>query len=78
MGTRKIKDFAVANGTTLSYEKEGAGTAVLFVAGSTGDASNFTRAAELLADEFSVATYDRRGRAFDRVSRRNGAAASVR
>jgi pimeloyl-ACP methyl ester carboxylesterase len=34
---------------------------VLFVAGSTGDAGNFTRAAALLADEFTVVTYDRRG-----------------
>src|SRR5215470_1524214 len=61
MGTRKISDFIVANGATLYYEKEGAGTAVLFIAGSTGDAGNFTRAADLLADEFTVVTYDRRG-----------------
>jgi pimeloyl-ACP methyl ester carboxylesterase len=61
MGTRKINDFAVVNGTTLYYEKEGAGTAVLFVAGSTGDAGSFTGAADLLADEFTVVTYDRRG-----------------
>src|SRR5262252_7177573 len=61
MGTRKICDFMVANGATLYYEKEGAGTAVLFIAGSTGDAGNFARAADLLADEFTVVTYDRRG-----------------
>src|SRR5215469_7931769 len=61
MGTRKINDYAVANGTTLYYEMEGAGMAVLFVAGSTGDAGNFTRSAVLLADEFMVVTYDRRG-----------------
>lgn len=59
--TRKTKDFAIANGTTLYYEMEGAGPAVLFVAGSTGDAGNFTRAADLLADAFTVVTYDRRG-----------------
>ncbi|MGY2909512.1 alpha/beta fold hydrolase [Bradyrhizobium sp. URHC0002] len=57
----KIKDFAVVNGTTLYYEKQGTGTAVLLIAGSTGDAGNFTRAADLLADEFTVVTYDRRG-----------------
>lgn len=57
----KIKDFAVVNGTTLYYEKQGTGTAVLLIAGSTGDAGNFTRAADLLADEFAVVTYDRRG-----------------
>ena len=57
----KIKDFAIVNGTTLYYEKQGTGTAVLLIAGSTGDAGNFTRAADLLADEFAVVTYDRRG-----------------
>jgi pimeloyl-ACP methyl ester carboxylesterase len=34
---------------------------VLFIAGSTGDAGNFTRTAEFLTDEFTVVTYDRRG-----------------
>ncbi|MEA2927745.1 MAG: hypothetical protein QOG38_173, partial [Hyphomicrobiales bacterium] len=44
----KIKDFAVVNATTLYYEKQGAGSAVVLIAGSTGDAGNFTRAADLL------------------------------
>ena len=57
----KIKDFAVVNGAGLYYEKQGTGPAVLLIAGSTGDAGNFTRAADLLADEFTVVTYDRRG-----------------
>jgi pimeloyl-ACP methyl ester carboxylesterase len=57
----KITDFAVANGATLYYERAGDGPPLLFVAGSTGDAGNFTRAADLLADEFTVVTYDRRG-----------------
>jgi pimeloyl-ACP methyl ester carboxylesterase len=57
----KIKDFVIANGATLYYEKCGTGPAVLFIAGSTGDVGNFTRAADLLADEFTVVTYDRRG-----------------
>ena len=57
----KIEDFAVVNGTTLYYEKQGSGPAVLFIAGSTGDAGNFTRTATLLAGEFTVVTYDRRG-----------------
>jgi len=51
----------IANGTTLYYERQGAGPTVLFIAGSTGDAGNFSRAATLLADEFTVVTYDRRG-----------------
>jgi pimeloyl-ACP methyl ester carboxylesterase len=57
----KITGFASGNGTSLYYEKEGTGPAVLFVAGSTGDAGNFTRTADLLAGEFTVVTYDRRG-----------------
>jgi len=60
----------VANGTNLYYEREGTGPAVLFIAGSTGDAGNFSRAAALLADEFSVVTYDRRGNS--RSPRRSG------
>ena len=50
-----------ANGATLYYERQGAGPAMLFIAGSTGDAGNFSRAAALLAGEFTVVTYDRRG-----------------
>jgi pimeloyl-ACP methyl ester carboxylesterase len=51
----------VANGASLYYERQGTGPTVFFIAGSTGDAGNFTRAATLLADEFMVVTYDRRG-----------------
>jgi pimeloyl-ACP methyl ester carboxylesterase len=57
----RVNGFAVTNGTTLYYERCGTGPAILFVAGSTGDAGNFTRAADMLADEFTVVTYDRRG-----------------
>ena len=39
----KIKGIAVVNGAELYYEKQGTGTAVLLIAGSTGDAGNFTR-----------------------------------
>ncbi len=56
-----VRDFATANGASLYYERQGTGPALLFIAGSTGDAGNFTRAADLLADEFTVVTYDRRG-----------------
>ena len=55
------KGFVEANGTKLYYERVGSGPPALFIAGSTGDAGNFTRSAEILADEFTVVTYDRRG-----------------
>ena len=45
-----VSDFAVANGANRKAR-----------AGSNGDAGNFTRAADLLADEFTVVTYDLRG-----------------
>ena len=61
MPRQKVRDFVVSNGVRLYYEKEGTGQSVLFIAGSTGDAGNFTRSAALLADEFTVVTYDRRG-----------------
>lgn len=58
---RPRNELIVANGTQLYCEIVGEGPAALFIAGSTGDAGNFTRTAELLASEFTVVTYDRRG-----------------
>lgn len=49
------------NGTELYYERRGSGAPVLFISGATGDAGHFTQVAELLADEFTIVTYDRRG-----------------
>jgi pimeloyl-ACP methyl ester carboxylesterase len=59
--TEKLTGFVVSNGARLYYEKQGAGQSLVFIAGSTGDAGNFTRVAALLADECTVVTYDRRG-----------------
>jgi len=49
------------NGTELYFEIRGSGPAVLCISGATGDSGHFARAAEALADEFTVVTYDRRG-----------------
>jgi pimeloyl-ACP methyl ester carboxylesterase len=49
------------NGTELYHELRGAGPPVLFIMGATGDGGHFEKVADLLADEFSVVTYDRRG-----------------
>jgi pimeloyl-ACP methyl ester carboxylesterase len=49
------------NGAELYHEVRGSGPAILFISGATGDAGHFGRVAELLADEFTVVTYDRRG-----------------
>ncbi len=50
-----------ANGTQLYYEVRGSGPSVLFIAGTSGDAGQFGQVADLLADDFTVVTYDRRG-----------------
>jgi hypothetical protein len=49
------------NDTTLHYERRGDGPAVLFVSGATGDAGHWTGVADVLASEYTVVTYDRRG-----------------
>ncbi|MEV0177497.1 alpha/beta hydrolase [Streptomyces sp. NPDC050803] len=49
------------NGADIYYELRGAGPPVMFISGATGDAGHFERVADLLADEFTVLTYDRRG-----------------
>src|SRR5262245_6009865 len=61
MGSRHVSNFVLTNGARLYCERQGSGQALLFIAGSTGDAGNFSRSAALLADEFTVLTYDRRG-----------------
>jgi pimeloyl-ACP methyl ester carboxylesterase len=50
-----------ANETELYYEVRGAGPPFLLIMGATGDGGHFDAFAELLADEFTVISYDRRG-----------------
>jgi pimeloyl-ACP methyl ester carboxylesterase len=49
------------NDTELYHEVRGDGSPVLLIMGATGDCGHFERLAELLADEFTVVSYDRRG-----------------
>jgi pimeloyl-ACP methyl ester carboxylesterase len=49
------------NGTELYFEVRGKGPPVLLIMGATGDGGHFEAFAELLADEFTVVSYDRRG-----------------
>jgi pimeloyl-ACP methyl ester carboxylesterase len=48
-------------GAELYHEVRGAGPPVLMIPGVLGDGGTFDRVAPLLADEFTVVTYDRRG-----------------
>ena len=49
------------NGAELYYEVRGTGPPVLLIMGATGDGGHFDAFADLLADEFTVISYDRRG-----------------
>lgn len=49
------------NGAELYHEVRGDGPPVLLIMGMTGDAGHFEALAGLLADEFTVVSYDRRG-----------------
>ena len=53
--------MVTVNGAGLYYELRGSGPSVLLIMGSTGDGGHFDTLADLLADEFTVVTYDRRG-----------------
>jgi len=49
------------NGAQLYHEVRGDGPPVLLIMGATGVGGHFEQVARLLADEFTVVTYDRRG-----------------
>lgn len=48
--------------TTISFDKSGQGPVVILVAGALSDRSDTTKLAGLLAENFTVINYDRRGR----------------
>jgi pimeloyl-ACP methyl ester carboxylesterase len=60
MDTASTGNLLEANGTRIYHEVRGSGPPVLFIAGATGDGGHFERVAEILSDEFTVVTYDRR------------------
>jgi pimeloyl-ACP methyl ester carboxylesterase len=51
----------IVNGTELYHEIRGTGAPLLLIMGATGDGGHYDVLADLLADEFTVITYDRRG-----------------
>jgi pimeloyl-ACP methyl ester carboxylesterase len=55
-----LVSFIGVNGIRIYYEKRGRGPAVLFVSGATGDAGHWTAVADILAEAYTVITYDRR------------------
>ncbi len=60
--TREVARGVVrVNGAEIYHEIRGAGPSVLLIAPAGGDGGVFDSIADLLADEFTVVTYDRRG-----------------
>lgn len=51
-----------ADGTTIAYDRAGAGPAIVFIAGAFNDHATLAPLAEALAGDFTVVTYDRRAR----------------
>jgi pimeloyl-ACP methyl ester carboxylesterase len=60
MNTGSHGELLEANDASIYHEVRGSGPSVLFIAGATGDGGHFRRVAEVLSDEFTVVTYDRR------------------
>ncbi len=60
MNTGPTGTLLDVNGARIYHEVRGSGPSVLFIAGATGDGGHFQRVAEILSDEFTVITYDRR------------------
>jgi pimeloyl-ACP methyl ester carboxylesterase len=54
-------DTLTVPGATLHYEVRGRGPTLLLICGGIYDAAGFAGLAEVLADRFTVVTYDRRG-----------------
>lgn len=52
---------ASVNGTELYHEIRGTGVPLLLIMGASGDGGHFDAIVDLLSDEFTVITYDRRG-----------------
>lgn len=59
--THRESGIAAVGGAELYYEVRGRGPSVLLIPGATGDAGHFDQAADVLASEYTVITYDRRG-----------------
>ena len=59
-GTAQMSRVTV-NGAEFYFEVRGMGPPVLLIMGATGDGGHFDAFADLLADEFTVVSYDRRG-----------------
>lgn len=59
--------LALGDGADLYFERRGAGPALLLISGGGGDSAYYAGLADILADDFTVLTYDRRGNSRSRL-----------
>jgi pimeloyl-ACP methyl ester carboxylesterase len=59
--TPRSSGSAAADGASLYFERSGDGPPLLLIVGGGGDCGYYSALAEVLADEYTVLTYDRRG-----------------
>jgi pimeloyl-ACP methyl ester carboxylesterase/DNA-binding transcriptional MerR regulator len=59
--------FAEAEGTDLYFERRGDGPPLLMITGGGGDCAYYSAVADLLANDYTVVTYDRRGNSRSRL-----------
>ena len=58
----KVQTVVSKDGTTIAYDKQGTGPALIVVLGALNSRKSGTKLAKLLAPRFTVISYDRRGR----------------
>jgi pimeloyl-ACP methyl ester carboxylesterase len=61
MTTPVMSGMAAADGADLYFERRGDGPPLLMIAGGGGDCWVYSAVADILAGEYAVVTYDRRG-----------------
>jgi pimeloyl-ACP methyl ester carboxylesterase len=61
MATAVMSGVAAADGADLYFERRGDGPPLLMIAGGGGDCGVYSAVAGILAREYAVVTYDRRG-----------------
>jgi pimeloyl-ACP methyl ester carboxylesterase len=57
-----LKTVRSKDGTTIAFEQSGTGSAIIVVEPALSDHSSSAKLAKVLAEQFTVITYDRRGR----------------
>jgi pimeloyl-ACP methyl ester carboxylesterase len=60
MKSARIKEKVITEGAEIYCERRGNGPLLLMITGAMGDADFYSSAGDILADEFTVVSYDRR------------------